>query len=225
MPAADRGRREVGRSTPGSAPRDPRRDPPRAALGKVRIIGGAWRRTQVPVPDVPGLRPTPDRVRETLFNWLGQRLDGWRCVDLFAGTGVLGLEAASRGAAEVVAVERDPRALAALRALCDRLGAASVRVVPDDAAAAVRRLCAARPGGFDLVFMDPPFGAGWSRKVMPDAARLLAPGGLLYLEAEAPPPAELLQACGLEPWRAAAAGQVHYHLLRRGADPAPGPSA
>lgn len=215
MPAADRGRSERSRTEHG------RREAPH----KIRIIGGAWRRTQVPVPDVPGLRPTPDRVRETLFNWLGQRLDGWRCVDLFAGTGVLGLEAASRGAVEVVSVERDPRALAALRALRERLGATVVRVVPDDAAAAARGLAATRPGGFDLVFLDPPFNAGWPQKVMPDAAQLLAPGGLLYLEAEAAPPDTLLQACGLEGVRADTAGQVHYHLLRKRAEPAPGPSA
>ena len=215
MPAADRGRSERSRTERG------RREAPR----KIRIIGGAWRRTQVPVPDVPGLRPTPDRVRETLFNWLGQRLDGWRCVDLFAGTGVLGLEAASRGAVEVVSVERDPRALAALRALRERLGATVVRVVPDDAVAAARGLAATRPGGFDLVFLDPPFDAGWPQKVMPDAARLLAPGGLLYLEAEAAPPDTLLQACGLELSRADAAGQVRYHLLRKRADSAPGIAA
>jgi 16S rRNA (guanine966-N2)-methyltransferase len=82
----------------------------------VRIIGGQWKRTRLPVADKPGLRPTPDRVRETLFNWLGQDLEGWRCVDAFAGTGALGLEAASRGAAQVLLVEQDPELVATLRA-------------------------------------------------------------------------------------------------------------
>src|SRR6478736_8928201 len=97
----------------------PRTSPParRSLPHQVRIIGGAWKRTPLPVADRPGLRPTPDRVRETLFNWLGQDLGGWRCVDAFAGTGALGLEAASRGAAHVVLVEQDPGLVSQLRAI------------------------------------------------------------------------------------------------------------
>src|SRR3954466_10716767 len=110
----------------------PRSVPPlpgrRRAAHEVRIIGGLWKRTRLPVADKPGLRPTPDRVRETLFNWLGQDLEGWRCVDAFAGTGALGLEAASRGAAQVVLVEQDPDLVATLRALKAKLGADTVEV-------------------------------------------------------------------------------------------------
>src|SRR5881394_3860722 len=100
----------VGRGTPMNLPRE------------VRIIGGQWKRSKLPVADSPGLRPTPDRVRETLFNWLGQDLSGWRCLDAFAGSGALGFEAASRGAAEVVMVERDPVLVASLTATRQRLG-------------------------------------------------------------------------------------------------------
>ena len=96
-------------------PRTARPARPAAAPNEVRIIGGQWKRTRLPVADKPGLRPTPDRVRETLFNWLGQDLAGWRCVDAFAGTGALGLEAASRGAAEVLLVEQDPALVDQLR--------------------------------------------------------------------------------------------------------------
>lgn len=186
----------------------------------MRIVGGAWRRSLLAVADVPGLRPTPDRVRETLFNWLGARLEGWRCVDLFAGTGALGFEAASRGAAEVIAVERHPRALATLRDAKARLAADAVRVVEGDAAEVVQRLVATRAGAFDVVFLDPPFGQDWLQRIVPAAAALLAPGGWLYLEAEQPPDAPLAAQLGqahLVPWRAERAGQVHYHLWRHAA--------
>src|SRR5438128_1776421 len=103
---------------PKSAP------PPR----EVRIIGGLWKRTKLPVRDKPGLRPTPDRVRETLFNWLGQDLAGWRCVDAFAGTGALGFEAASRGAAHVLVVEQDPELVDLLRAMQAKLKADAIEV-------------------------------------------------------------------------------------------------
>ena len=89
--------------------------------GEVRIIGGIYKRTKLPVADKPGLRPTPDRVRETLFNWLGQDLTGWRCIDIFAGTGALGFEAASRGAVEVLLCEQDPQLALKLKALQERL--------------------------------------------------------------------------------------------------------
>src|SRR4051812_49877305 len=99
---------------------------------EVRIIGGQWKRTKLPVPDRPGLRPTPDRVRETLFNWLGQDLSGWRCMDVFAGTGALGFEAASRGAVQVVLVEQDPQLAELLRAAQRKLEAGAVRVQRGD---------------------------------------------------------------------------------------------
>src|SRR6187431_3466254 len=113
-------------------PRSPRSaSPPRPvarAVHEVRIIGGQWKRTPLPVADRPGLRPTPDRVRETLFNWLGQDLAGWRCVDAFAGTGALGLEAASRGAADVLLVETEAVLVDQLRRVQERLAATTVNV-------------------------------------------------------------------------------------------------
>jgi 16S rRNA (guanine966-N2)-methyltransferase len=111
--------------------------------GEIRIIGGQWKRTRLPVPQRPGLRPTPDRVRETLFNWLGQDLTGWRCLDAFAGTGALGLEAASRGAASVVLVEQDGELLARLQQHVQRLQARSVQVRRGDGVAALRQCAAA----------------------------------------------------------------------------------
>src|SRR6185295_11106751 len=125
----------------------------RSLPNQVRIIGGHWKRTRLDVPDRPGLRPTPDRVRETLFNWLGQDLAGWRCVDAFAGTGALGLEAASRGAADVLLVEADAGLVDALRAVVKRLEAANVRVQRGNALTVLAGLPA---GSVDLVFLDPP---------------------------------------------------------------------
>jgi 16S rRNA (guanine(966)-N(2))-methyltransferase RsmD len=184
-----------------------------AAPHRVRIVGGDWKRTPLKVPDVAGLRPTPDRVRETLFNWLGQSLAGLRCLDAFAGTGALGLEAASRGAARVVLVERDKLALAGLRELLARLDTGGrVELVAADVFAEGERR--ARAGErFDLLFLDPPFGAGLAGPALARLAPLLAPGGRVYVESEAalaPPP-------GFEPLRSGRAGQVHYHLFIRGA--------
>src|SRR6187402_3373446 len=121
----------------------------RAAPHQVRIIGGNWKRTRLDVPDKPGLRPTPDRVRETLFNWLGHDLGGWRCVDAFAGTGALGLEAASRGASDVLVVEQDAQLVDQLRATQARLGAQAVKVERGNGLTALGRLA---PGTIDLVF-------------------------------------------------------------------------
>jgi hypothetical protein len=120
---------------------------------EVRIIGGQWKRTKLPVSDKPGLRPTPDRVRETLFNWLGQDLTGWRCLDAFAGTGALGLEAASRGASDVLLVEQDPQLVAQLRAIQAKLDARAVKV---ERANGLTVLARSPAGGLDLVFLDPP---------------------------------------------------------------------
>lgn len=166
-------------------PRNARRPPavpaaaPRGA-GQVRIIGGRWRGTKLAVPDRPGLRPSSDRVRETLFNWLMPALPGARVLDLFAGTGVLGLEALSRGAAHAVLVERDPGLAAALRGTVDRLSAPA-QVHAADALAWLAR----RHEAFDLVFLDPPFADGlWSRALDALAPRL-APGAWVYLESPA----------------------------------------
>src|ERR1700737_5046173 len=119
----------MSRSSPS---RGPSASPGRSKAHTIRIIGGDWKRTPLPVLDLDGLRPTPDRVRETLFNWLGQRLDGQRCLDLFAGSGALGFEAASRGAARVLMVERNARAAAQLRANQEKLAARSIEVVEAD---------------------------------------------------------------------------------------------
>jgi 16S rRNA (guanine966-N2)-methyltransferase len=189
------------------------RSPDGAAATQVRIIGGQWRRSRVPVPRGDGVRPTPDRVRETLFNWLGQSLEGWRCLDLYAGSGVLGLEAASRGAVRVVSVERDRRVAEALRGTATRLGAEQVTVVCAEA----RAWLGGSAERFDLVFVDPPYAGGELRRVLPEAARHVSPGGWLYAESDAPvipggPGFESL--AGWTVHRAACAGRVHYHLLR-----------
>lgn len=153
------------------------------APGQVRIIGGHWRGTRLQVPPLPGLRPTPDRVRETLFNWLQPVLPGARVLDLFAGTGALGLEAVSRGAAAALLVERDPRACEALRELVARLSAQdAVTVLRGDALAV---LDAPLHGRFDIVFLDPPFDAGAWPAVLERLPPWLAGDAWLYLESPA----------------------------------------
>ena len=173
-------------------------------------MGGAWRSRLIAVPSRPGLRPTPDRVRETLFNWLGQDLAGMQCLDLFAGSGALGFEAASRGAARVVMVECDRSALAALRATRTALNAAQVEIVAGDASA----FLAASNERFDLVFLDPPFRQNALSAVLEALPARLAPGARVYLEASAPLPVPA-------PWRELRrkrAGQVSYQLLQWSAD-------
>ncbi|MGI9024052.1 MAG: 16S rRNA (guanine(966)-N(2))-methyltransferase RsmD [Burkholderiaceae bacterium] len=186
--------------------------------GAIRIIGGQWKRTPLSVIDVPGLRPTPDRVRETVFNWLthlfGGSLAGCSALDLFAGTGAMGLEAASRGASPVVLVERDHAALAALRAIATRLNATQVDVLGDDAVSIVRKYVAAGTR-FSIIFLDPPFGQGWLPKVLPLTSELCNSTGVIYAESETTLEASLLAACKLELVRADKAGDVFYHLLRR----------
>lgn len=171
---------------------------------QVRIIGGRWRRRLLHFPDLPGLRPTPDRVRETLFNWLGQRLDGLRCLDLFAGSGALGFEAASRGAHEVVMVERDRRACAVLRRNRELLGAEAVEVVEADGLAWL----AGPRGRFDVVFLDPPFQAGLLGPALALTATRLAPGGKIYAEFGDRPDLE-----GWQVLREGRAGMSHFCLL------------
>lgn len=197
----------------------PRQAPARAPLRKVRIIGGRWRRTPLPVAEAPGLRPTPDRVRETLFNWIAHlRPDcsALRGLDLFAGTGALGFELASRGAASVTLVERAPGQLAQLRAIRDKLGAANVEIIGGEALAVARGLPAR---AFDLVFVDPPFDAGLHAAVLHAVGGLLAADALVYVES-ATPMDEAAAAAGLEPLRSLKAGQVHARLYRRADLPA-----
>lgn len=182
---------------------------------EVRIIGGQWKRTPLPVADRPGLRPTPVRVRETLFNWLGQDLTGLRCLDAFAGTGALGLEAASRGAAEVVLVENDAHLVKTLLALKTRLKTDAVRVERGDGVAALQQR---RGQGLDVVFLDPPFADGGNEALfgaaLQAARQALRDDGLIYLEAPRPWGADELAQLGLQVHRQGKAGVVAFHLLR-----------
>lgn len=183
---------------------------PSGRPGTVRIIGGDWRGTKLPVADLDGLRPTADRVRETLFNWLQPMLPGARVLDLFAGTGALGLEAVSRGAREAVLVERDPALAAALRAIAAKLpGGERIRVAHDDALAWLRRA----PEPFDLAFVDPPFAAGLWAPVLVALEPHLADDAWLYVES----PADAVPDPGAG-WRLHREGRtrdVRYALLRR----------
>ncbi len=178
----------------------------------MRLIGGRYKRSKLPVLDRPGLRPTPDRVRETLFNWLGQDLSGWRVLDAFAGSGALGFEAASRGAAEVVLLERDAALARALQASRERLDAAGVQVQSADALAWMSHRATSLAGHFELILLDPPFDAGLADAALALAIPLLAAGGVIYLEAgsavTAPP-------AGFELRRTLRAGAVHAQLLQR----------
>lgn len=185
--------------------------PPR----EVRIIGGLWKRSKLPVGDRPGLRPTPDRVRETLFNWLGQDLAGWRCLDAFAGTGALGFEAASRGAAEVVLIERDPALVAQLVASKARLHAEAVRVERADAVQWMARL----PAAFDLVLLDPPFDSPLLGPAVEAAVQITSAGGFVYVESPKPLDPSLAERLGLIEHRASRAGAVHFALWRQEAPP------
>ncbi len=180
--------------------------PAAPTANRVRIIGGSMRGRVIRFPAAPGLRPTPDRVRETLFNWLGQDLAGRRCLDLYAGTGALSLEAVSRGAALAVAIERQPALARALAASGETLGAAALEVHAGDARAWLDR----ETRQFDVVFADPPFAEDLWPWLLPLCAARLAPDGFVYAEAGrrlVPPPS-------LIAWRQDKAGQVHYHLFR-----------
>ncbi len=180
-------------------------------MGQVRIIGGQWRRRLLRVPSAPGLRPTPDRVRETLFNWLGQDLSGLACLDLFAGTGVLGFEAASRGAASVVMVERAGAAFEALAANARALGATQVELRREDGLQFLPRdnRC------FDVVFLDPPYSSGLLARALALLEGRVAPGGRVYAESAS----EVAPGDRWEIVRSGRAGQAHFALL------APAPNA
>ncbi len=180
--------------------------------GEVRIIGGLYKRSKLLVADRPGLRPTPDRVRETLFNWLGQDLTGWRCADVFAGTGVLGFEAASRGAAEVYVCEQDPVLVEKLKTLQTRLKASMVRVERGDGVSLLRRLS---PGTMQLVFLDPPYESVLFESALKAAAQAIGETGFVYLEAPKAWTDEELGGLGLKVHRFGKAGAVHFHLLMK----------
>lgn len=196
---------------------------PRRAPQQVRIIGGQWKRTALAVVDGEGLRPTPDRVRETVFNWLNHILDGaWQdvaCLDLFAGSGALGFEAASRGAAAVQMVESYGPAYRQLEAVKQKLQAGQVSLLRGDALSTANSL-AERGQRYDVIFLDPPFNQGWLGKALPLCERLLTPGGLLYVEAEAALTADAAGKLSGEfaAWqllRADKAGSVYFHILQR----------
>jgi len=185
----------------------------RRGEGQVRIIGGRWRNTRLSVPDLPGLRPTSDRVRETLFNWLAPKLAGARVLDLFAGSGALGLEAVSRGAASACLVEREPVLATRLREQVGRLGAqGEVEVVQEDALRWLARPAATR---YDIAFIDPPFADGLWNQVLAALPAHLVGDAWLYVEA---PPAALPQP-GQEwqPHREGETREVRYALYRRAA--------
>jgi len=207
---------------PTKLPKSPKLSQPAPQDGRnsVRIIGGGWRGRRVSFPDLPGLRPTPDRVRETLFNWLQHAIVGTRCLDLFAGSGALGLEALSRGAAGVVFVEQAQAAARGLVAELARLGGTpKARVVEMGASRFLRTGAEShgRPygGPFDIVFMDPPFGQEALLDYIPllDAGGWIKPGGLVYLENEKSAGAPTTPA-HWELLKSKSAGEVGYHLAR-----------
>lgn len=177
----------------------------------VRIVGGDYRRTPIPVIDLPGLRPTPDRVRETLFNWLHYFWSGEyankRVLDLFAGTGALGFEAASRGVQHVQMVELNPAAISSLRSLRSKLKADQIRIHNGNALQVLQRL---NNTPFDLIMLDPPFGEDWIQRVWDLLPSVLAPNGLVYLESEK----ALLLSDNVKVLRESRAGNVHFYLLQ-----------
>jgi 16S rRNA (guanine(966)-N(2))-methyltransferase RsmD len=207
------------KSSPPSYPRRP--GPPQ----QVRIIGGAWKRTPLPVLDALGLRPTPDRVRETVFNWINHQMPGdWNgvdCLDLFAGSGALGFEAASRGARSVTMVDAVGPVVRQLDTIKDKLKADNVKVLRADALAVARDL-AQRGQRFDVIFLDPPYQEDFLTQALPLCATLLKPGGLVYAESgERLPFPEQEEGQELPEWlapwqlvRADKAGMVYFHLLK-----------
>lgn len=193
---------------------------PRAVPRQVRIIAGSWKRTPLPVLDAAGLRPTPDRVRETVFSWLTHLLgDQWgeiACLDLFAGSGALGFEAASRGARRVVLVEQQSSVVQQLDAIRLKLDAQQVTIHRSDAFSVVERL-AATGERFDLVFLDPPYACGLLSRMLPLCANLLSAYGIVYAEAEMALDGDTAPHW-MDNWeviRSGKAGLVFFHLLQR----------
>ncbi|MEM1175246.1 MAG: 16S rRNA (guanine(966)-N(2))-methyltransferase RsmD [Pseudomonadota bacterium] len=179
--------------------------------GRLRIVAGNWRSRVLPVADVDGLRPTSERVRETLFNWLGPRIEGQRALDLFAGTGALGFEALSRGAANVVFVERSTRAIAALRKAAELLEATAAEIKKDDA---FRFLADCGPDCFDLMFLDPPFADDSLNELcrLIDERQIVRRGGRVYIEQDRQADEVVLPA-GWERLKSKTAGNVRYSLI------------
>ncbi|MGX4640941.1 16S rRNA (guanine(966)-N(2))-methyltransferase RsmD [Massilia sp. SYSU DXS3249] len=193
---------------------------PRLAPQQVRIIGGAWKRRLLPVLDALGLRPTPDRVRETVFNWIHHQVGGdWDqvdCLDLFAGSGALGFEAASRGARSVTMLDAHGPAARQLELNKEMLKAGNVTVLRGDALTVARDL-AARGQRYDVIFLDPPYGQDLLAQALPACIALLKEDGMVFVEAEFALPQEEEAPDWLAPWetiRADKAGMVFYHLLK-----------
>lgn len=182
-------------------------------LNSVRIIGGAWRSRVIQFFDLPDLRPTPDRVRETLFNWLGQDLSGVRCLDLYAGSGALGFESLSRGASWVTMVEHSPRACRALKDNAARLGALNLDIVRGDALEFLASLSSMEPVStkFDVVFLDPPFGEGIPEGLWPRLLECLSDRGVVYVESGQ----KFSGNQQLELLKYGHSGAVHHHLFVR----------
>lgn len=182
----------------------------------VRLISGQWRRRLLRFPAEEGLRPTPDIVRERVFNWLGQSLDGWHCLDIFAGSGALGFEAASRGAAHTIFLERNRTACQALHTNRDLLAASQTDIICTDALTWLRQQTAAHGDTknsirFDLIFVDPPYASALQTEVLHQLPPLLAPKGIVYIEHDGSfvPPA------GWNVHRDGRTGQSHYLLLEQ----------
>jgi 16S rRNA (guanine966-N2)-methyltransferase len=182
--------------------------------GRIRIIGGRWRGRRIDVPDIPGLRPTPDRVRETLFNWLSPYIEGTRVLDLFAGSGILGFEALSRGAASLVAVERDRGIAARLRDTAGHLGANAFDTAVTDAAGF---LAGPATGSFDVIFVDPPHTDTDYEDLCGrlEASGLPAPGAFIYVEYSRHRAPDFRAPSTWECIRSGRAGDVVYQLWRR----------
>lgn len=177
-----------------------------AATNRVRIGGGEWRSRLLSFPDAPGLRPTPDRVRQTLFNWLGRELHGLSCLDLFSGTGVMGFEALSRGARQVVMIEKSKPAYQALLQNKKLLIAEQAQIINGDAL----QFLAQNQLRFDVIFLDPPYEQGWLEKILPQLPSHLNEGGLVYAEAEY----ALQSDAQWQVLKSGKAGSVFYHLLK-----------
>lgn len=179
----------------------------RRQINKVRIIGGTHRSRLITFPDAEGLRPTPDRVRETLFNWLGQTLYGKRCLDLFAGSGALGFEAASREAAQVVLVESNRAVYKALQDNAKKLGLSNVALQCTDGL----KFAAQENMAFDVIFLDPPFQSDYLPQLLPKLANKLTVAGVIYVESGSPFDA----GAGWQVLKQGKAGAVHHQLLKR----------
>lgn len=198
--------------------------------GQVRIVGGLLRRSSLQVADSPGLRPTPDRVRETVFNWLGHQVSGANCLDLFAGTGALGLEAASRGAGQVILNDTRRDALGSAAALIARAAdstdeptrdcASRVSIRHENALTLLGQLSAAG-NRMDLVFLDPPFGQEWLNRLLPAVGRVLTAHGMVYVESEHSPQTQQNLAPDWTVLRCGNAGQVYFYLLQPARTPEP----